>query len=174
MPDPSRVRVTVECHWCEGTGTVKLAAQTEIDAAEKEGRDIVWEKERCRIGGCDGTGKRLATLRDPAAEALMADGERYRNRVPEAIAILTSGSAYERMQRAGDSARGRGRCTHPDPRRPPMKAREREAREPSVAVATTRLDWRLQHGSLPDGATLTQCIIDLVRAVIREEARRAG
>jgi len=53
------------------------------------------------------------------------------------------------------------------------RERGAEPKDISVAVAITRLDWLLDHGALPDGASRARCLVDLMRAVIREEARRA-
>lgn len=59
--------------------------------------NILGDYPECRGATCDGSGTILATLADPEMAALIEDGGRWRNRVPEALAILESGTAYERL-----------------------------------------------------------------------------
>lgn len=51
---------------------------------------------------------------------------------------------------------------------------ERRPLPPDAAlrVARTRLAWIVEHGTLPDGASLADCIESLARAAVRDELAR--
>lgn len=79
--------VRVVCRYCDGAGRFHDVSLLGSDGLRFD-RD-------CHT--CKGAGVTTETLRDPDAEALMADGERARSQIPEALAILESGTDYERL-----------------------------------------------------------------------------